>query len=92
MPKTIEAYVCKYCGGNLTSDYDSILKHEERCNLNPNKPYCNCALCVHGKVHHREDTGYQHRKIIRAYTTCAIGGKFDYLHNYCKSFIDERGE
>ena len=54
----VKAFLCTYCGYGPMLDPDLMRRHEERCNCNPNKPSCCCALCVHGKVHHREDTGY----------------------------------
>lgn len=90
--KEVKAYVCSYCGYGPSCNPDLMLEHEKRCNRNPDKQYCSCVLCAHGKNYHREDTGYQHRKITRTYTVCTVGEKFDYLYNYCPKFELKKSE
>lgn len=87
--KEVKAYVCSYCGGCVTTDYNLIVEHEKRCSRNPNKKRCSCLLCIHGKVHHRKQSGYQGREITVAYAICdkGLGNKFDYVHDYCESFV-----
>ena len=88
MPKQVTGYECIYCGMTAVCSYDSMLEHETRCNLNPNKKYCSCSLCKHGEIHHYETIGYMHRPITKGYGKCTIGlgGKFDHLHNYCEAY------
>lgn len=84
----VKAFLCTYCGFGPVCDPDLMREHEKRCNCNPNKEYCSCSLCVHSEIRHYDTTGYQHRPIVRGYGHCTIGlgGKFDYIHNYCANF------
>lgn len=90
----VKVYICSYCGGCLTSDYNLITEHEKRCNLNPNRTICSCLSCIHGDVFRKEEAGYKGRKITRAYAKCnkGVGNKFDYTHDYCESFIAKKSE
>ena len=47
--KEVKAYVCSYCEGSLTTNYNSIVEHEKRCFKNPNRKVCACYNCIHSK-------------------------------------------
>lgn len=62
--------------------------------INSNRQICSCLRCIHGKIFHRKETGYKGRTITRAYAKCdkGLGSQFDYVHDYCKSFIERESD
>lgn len=59
-----------------------------------NRQICSCARCVHGNIFHITRVGYRGRPTTHGYTKCNIGlgSQFDYVHDYCKSFIERESD
>ncbi len=88
--KEVKAYVCSYCGGALTTNYDFIIEHEKRCSKNPNRKICSCAYCIHSVKRSYDTTNRFGQPISKGYFKCTIGCEFEDFHDYCESFEDKR--
>lgn len=84
--KEVKAYVCSYCDDALTTNYDFIVEHEKRCFKNPNKQFCDCALCVYGKKSSYDTTNRFGQPISKGFFKCTVGEKFEDFYNYCPKF------
>lgn len=89
MPKQIDAYQCDYCGNSMICSYEQMVEHEKMCNCNPNKVYCNCRLCIHGKTSSYDTTDRWGRTKTVYFGKCTKGfkDKFVDFYNYCPEFI-----
>ena len=92
MPENVEAQECSYCGIAMICSYESMIEHEKMCNCNPNKVYCHCRLCVHGKTDSYDNTDRFGKPKTAYFGTCTIGSKFNDFYSYCKDFKRKESE
>ena len=88
--KEVKAYVCSYCGGQLTTDRNAMIEHEKRCYSNPNKPLCFCSLCEHGKPSSYDDYDRFGRLISVGFFNCKIGCEYDEFYRYCEKYQEKK--
>ena len=86
--KKIEAYQCDYCGTSMICSYESMIEHEKMCNCNPNKKYCHCRLCIHGKTSSYDTTDRFGKPKTVYFGKCTKGfeNKFNDFYSYCPEF------
>ena len=94
MPKKLEAHACIYCGMSMICSYESMVEHEKMCNCNPNKEFCNCRLCIHGKTssYNTTDRFGKSKTVYFGKCTKDFEHKFNEFYSYCPEFKRRESE